>query len=185
MAFKDLPFEYDARWPDLYESLLSGDEELARSVVGFLERRMGLASNDLVEIQRFLDLWIQSRDRTRSKDAVAVLEKRDRDLEDFLTAQGDVIIDFGDVIFVGPSKRYRVGTGAHLNQVVAHLSATGTTDTVMDIYKNTTVIGTLTIPAGDVEAQTDVGVAFGAGDYWQMRVTTASNGAGLVVQGSF
>lgn len=139
---------------------------------------------------QFIQRWPQLAEFFTPKipeDTIELLDNRDRDLEDFLEyiTTGDIIIDFGDVIYVGVSKAYRAGVTTRLKKVVAHLAAIASANIVMEILKNGLVIGTLTIVAGQQEAQVDVNVGFAEGDYWQMRVTAASDGAGLVVQGSF
>jgi hypothetical protein len=124
-----------------------------------------------------------------SDELVELLEQRDRDLEDFLRGSGgvgEIIIDHGDVIYVGHSKAFRASKSITLNHVSVHLFALASADIIVDILKNGIAVLTLTLPATTQAVTWTGNIAYGDGDYFQSYVSNAgAGGAGLVVQGAF
>lgn len=113
----------------------------------------------------------------------------DRNFEEIDTGGGigEVIIDFGDVIYVGSSKGFWAKEGLTLKNIVAHVVVPPTSAVDFDILINGLTVGSGTLPAGDRSVElADLAIAMVAGDIWQMRITDAgTGGAGIVFQGTF
>lgn len=98
----------------------------------------------------------------------------------------EVIIDFGDQVYVGYSKAFRASNPLNLNHVTGLLFAVSTTDIVFDILRNGIAIQTFTIPALAQFVEVDVDYDYAEGDLYQAYVSSAgSGGLGLTVQGAF
>lgn len=100
---------------------------------------------------------------------------------------GEIILDFGDVIYVGPSKAFYAKEPLTLTNVLAHVVVPPTADIEVDVLRNGVTVDALTLPATDTFIELPgLSIAYADGDTWQMRVTNAgAGGSGLVCQGTF
>jgi hypothetical protein len=74
--------------------------------------------------------------------------------------------------------------GVVLKTVHCALGSVGTTDSIISIRKNGTIISSVTIPANDFTVEQTVTVSFQPEDELTVAIATIGNGArGLVVQG--
>lgn len=122
----------------------------------------------------------------------AKLKKRVSDLERVLrgiaetAGQPETIFSLhGELMATDESGPYRKQGGGRLVQILAGILVAGTTETEILVRKNTTVIATVTIAAGDLVAAVTISQPFGPDtDYLTVELTEAGEGAeSLVVQG--
>lgn len=121
-----------------------------------------------------------------SFDLAAVLEERDRHLEDF-------IADFmPDLVFTHPgslsteiSPRFYVRKNYRVDTWIASVDTVGSSQTVVVVLVNGVTAATLTIPASENKATDDTDVWLTKDeDYVQVQVTSIGAGAeDLTVQG--
>lgn len=120
-----------------------------------------------------------------SQRFIAEMEDRDRYLEDYLdklSALNPVVFDFQGPLVVAVSDLFCPPVSVAYSKIQFSLRSTGTTSTVVGVYKNGASIGTATIPAATALYAFPISISLGGGvDTLQLRVSTAGTGAqGLV-----
>lgn len=179
---KNLPFEYGVRWADLYEALLSSDQELARSVIEFLTRRFAMSDTTgaVDEVSKFLESWVNHRERALVKEAVGLLEKRDRDLEDFLGAGfGGQTFHLRGLVIIQESDPWYPRVDFSPSSWVASLDTYGSGTVTVELRRAGVAMDTITL--------TSVGPTEHAlTDTWgglEDAMTAAVTGAGVACRG--
>lgn len=149
-------FEYAQRWPDLWEPIARGDEELARALIQFTEEHLGaVAPGPVAELVRFFEAWAETRDLGPMIDVVAALEQRDKDLEDYLGSGG-----FGGQTFhqqglvtIQESDPWYPRTNFAPQAWVASLDAYGSGTATVELRKAGVAVDTINLTSvGPVEA---------------------------------
>lgn len=99
---------------------------------------------------------------------------------------GEIIIDFGDEIFVGYSKAFRASNDITLVHLSAHVFALSTSPIVFEVQRNGLFLQEVTLPALTRDIALVMSYDFEEGDFYQIYVSSAgAGGLGLVVQGVF
>jgi len=115
---------------------------------------------------------------------IAGLEGRVGILERRITSSGESVDRSHSILFslagglsVSTSPPVRVWRGGNLTVIAVTLGTAGTTDTVIDVFRNGTVVATITVPDGATAHNGSVFVRFAAEDSLALEITTAGTGA--------
>jgi hypothetical protein len=115
--------------------------------------------------------------------AIKDLGRRVRMLERRITPTQDtdrsfeITFSFAGTITATESPPKRLWRPGHLTVLAVTLTDAGSTDTVIDIERNGTVVDTVTIPAGAEDYDAALSIRFAADDRLRLLVTSAGTGA--------
>lgn len=118
------------------------------------------------------------------KAAVPFLEDRDRALEDYLStlASGLIVFNFPGPLVVTFSDQYYPPNLTTFRRFVGSLTNPGTSNTVVNVYRNATVVDTITLGNGVRYLSTKAAQTFSEGvDFLQFYVAQVGAGAGGLV----
>lgn len=122
----------------------------------------------------------------KADEILAYLTDKDRELEDHLQ-QPEAIFSFAGVLTVSESGPWVARLGGKLTEVLVVIKTPGSSSTVVEVFRNGTSIGTVTVASGE-----NIGIASfntdfqNSKDYMHVGVTTAGTGAeDITVHGRF
>lgn len=89
----------------------------------------------------------------------------------------EITFSFAGAITAIASPPKRVWKSGNLGLLAVTMTTAGSTDTIIDIERNGTVVATVTVPAGAEDYDGPVSARFAANDRLRLLITTAGAGA--------
>lgn len=115
---------------------------------------------------------------------IAAVERRLSVLERRVTSRGEtvdsshsILFSFAGDITATTSPPVRVWRGGNLTVIAVTLGTAGSTDTIIDVLRNGTVVATVTVPDSVETFNGQVFVRFAVEDILALEVTSAGTGA--------
>lgn len=109
---------------------------------------------------------------------VGILERRVTSAAAAVDESHEIIFSYAGAIAASVSPPARVWRGGNITVLAVSLGTAGSTSTVIDVLRNGTVVGTVTVPSGTEVYNGDVFARFIADvDTLSLQVTTAGTGA--------
>lgn len=108
---------------------------------------------------------------------VGILERRINAKAAAVDGSYEITFSFAGTLAVAASPPKRMRKVGNLAFLAVTLGTAGSTDTVLTVERNGTVVGTVTVPSGDTAYNGEVTARFAGDDVLVVSVTTAGTGA--------